>query len=48
VILETAESSGCNLLFLGGFSFRSVKHMMLGSTVERILREYRHPMWICR
>jgi len=47
-ILETARIYNINLLFMGGFSFRPVRHLTLGSTAERILREFRHPMWVCR
>ncbi|MBE9525048.1 MAG: universal stress protein [Chloroflexi bacterium] len=47
-ILETAIKFDINLLFMGGFSFRPVRHLTLGSTAERILREFRHPMWVCR
>ena len=47
-VLETAENYGINLLFMGGFSFRPVRHLTLGSTAERILCEFRHPMWVCR
>jgi len=47
-VLESAENYDINLLFMGGFSFRPVRHLTLGSTAERILREFRHPMWVCR
>jgi len=47
-ILKTAIKYDINLLFMGGFSFRPVRHLTLGSTAERILREFRHPMWVCR
>jgi nucleotide-binding universal stress UspA family protein len=48
LVLETAESVGSNLLLMGGFSFRSIRNLTLGSSAERILREFPHPMWICR
>ena len=48
MVLETAKKYDINLLFMGGFSFRPVRHLTLGSTAENILREFRHPMWICR
>ena len=48
MVLDTAESTNSNLLFMGGFSFRSLRHMTLGSSAERILLEFPHPMWICR
>ncbi len=47
-VLETAKKYDINLLFMGGFSFRPVRHLTLGSTAERILCEFRYPMWVCR
>jgi nucleotide-binding universal stress UspA family protein len=47
-VLETAEIFDINLLFMGGFSFRPVRHLTLGSTAEHILCKFRHPMWVCR
>ena len=47
-VLETAGKYNIDLLFMGGFSFRPLWHLTLGSTAERILREFRHPMWVCR
>jgi nucleotide-binding universal stress UspA family protein len=47
-VMETAESFDCNLLFMGGFSFPSLRQLTLGSSAERILREFPYPMWICR
>jgi nucleotide-binding universal stress UspA family protein len=48
MVLETAQANDCNLLFMGGFSFRSLRHLTLGSSAERVLLEFPHPMWICR
>ncbi len=48
MVLETAATYRSNELFMGGFSFRSLRQLTLGSSVERILREFPHPMWICR
>jgi len=47
-ILDVTKELDINLLFMGGFSFRPVRHLTLGSTAEHILREFRHPMWVCR
>ncbi len=47
-VLRTAEAHQSNLLFMGGFSFRPLRHLTLGSTAEHILREFRHPMWVCQ
>ncbi len=48
MVLETAAANRSNVLFMGGFSFRSLRQLTLGSSAERILREFPHPMWICR
>jgi nucleotide-binding universal stress UspA family protein len=47
-VLETAVAQQCDLLIMGGFGFRPVTHLVLGSTVDRMLRECKRPMLICR
>ena len=47
-ILETAESYGSNLLIMGGFGWQPVMRVVLGSTVEHMLREFKRPILICR
>lgn len=47
-ILETAESVGSNLLIMGGFGIRPVRHLMLGSSVDGALRFSNQPILICR
>ena len=47
-IMETAVARGSNLLLMGGFSAQPVVRYMLGSTVERLLREFWQPILICR
>jgi nucleotide-binding universal stress UspA family protein len=47
-VLETAAGTRSNLLLMGGFSFRSIRNLTLGSSAESILREFPHPMFICR
>ncbi|HEX6384810.1 MAG TPA: universal stress protein [Anaerolineae bacterium] len=47
-ILETANAYDINLLIMGGFGFRPVLHVVLGSTVDQVLREFRQPVLICR
>lgn len=47
-VLETAAVNDCNQLLMGGFSFRSLRQLTLGSSAERILLEFPHPMFICR
>ena len=47
-ILETAADYDSNLLIMGGFGFRPLLHLVLGSTVDHILRHFRQPILICR
>jgi nucleotide-binding universal stress UspA family protein len=47
-ILETAERSGCDLILMGGYGRQPVMEVVLGSTVDQVLRESRRPMLICR
>lgn len=47
-ILDTAVEYNVNFLIIGGFGFRPVMQVVLGSSVDRILREFRHPIFICR
>ncbi len=48
VILRTAEAHACNLIALGGYGFSPVLEVVLGSAVDRVLRESRVPVLICR
>ena len=47
-VLETAVSTDAGLLIMGGFGFRSMLHLVLGSAVDEILREFKRPVLICR
>lgn len=47
-LMETAVAHDINFLIVGGFGFRPMMHLMLGSTVDQLLREFRHPILICR
>jgi nucleotide-binding universal stress UspA family protein/uncharacterized ParB-like nuclease family protein len=47
-VLQTAVEHNSNCLVMGGFGFRPVMHLVLGSTVDQILREFKHPILICR
>jgi nucleotide-binding universal stress UspA family protein len=47
-ILETARAYDVNLLIMGGFGFRPVLNLVLGSTVDQVLREFKQPILICR
>lgn len=47
-ILETAANYDSNLLIVGGFGWRPAVRLVLGSTVEHLLREFKQPILICR
>ncbi len=47
-VLATAAAHNSNEIIMGGFGYRPVKHLVLGSTVEHILREFKQPALICR
>jgi nucleotide-binding universal stress UspA family protein len=47
-VLETAAIHNIDYMIMGGFGFRPMMHIMLGSTVDTILRQFKHPMLICR
>jgi nucleotide-binding universal stress UspA family protein len=47
-LLEVAGAQESNLLIMGGFGFRPVLNLVLGSTVDQILREFKQPILICR
>lgn len=47
-ILETAEEHGCDFIIMGGYGMGAVREVVLGSTVDQILRETQKPVLICR
>ncbi len=47
-VLQTAETYESDFLIMGGFGFRPMMHLVLGSTVDEILRRFKHPILICR
>lgn len=47
-ILATAAEFESNLLILGGFGFQPALRLVLGSTVEHMLREFDQAILICR
>jgi hypothetical protein len=47
-LMDTAVTHNINFLIVGGFGFRPVMHVDVGSTVDQLLREFCHPILICR
>ncbi len=47
-ILITSEEQGCDLLIMGGHSHNRALDMVLGNTVDQVLRVAHKPVLICR
>jgi nucleotide-binding universal stress UspA family protein len=47
-IHDTAEAHACDLIVMGGYGFRPLLEVVLGSTVDQVLGWRRWPVLICR
>jgi nucleotide-binding universal stress UspA family protein len=47
-ILEAVNDHQRNVIFMGGFGNRPVMQLVVGSTVNSLLQECHHPIFICR
>ena len=47
-ILSTADTSKSNIILMGGYGFRPVIEMVVGSAVDRVLKESNVPVFLCR
>jgi nucleotide-binding universal stress UspA family protein len=47
-ILETAGDHGSDLIIMGGYGYKPVMEVMLGSVVDQVLRASKIPVLICR
>jgi nucleotide-binding universal stress UspA family protein len=47
-ILNTAQQQASNFVIMGGYGYSPVLEVMLGSTVDQVLRAGRLPTLICR
>jgi nucleotide-binding universal stress UspA family protein len=47
-ILKTAATCESNLIIIGSYGFSPVLEIMLGSTVDQVLRASRQPVLVCR
>ncbi len=47
-ILSLANEKDCDLLIMGGYSANPILHVVIGSTVDQVLRESARPMLICK
>jgi nucleotide-binding universal stress UspA family protein len=48
VILDIARERGSDLIVMGGYGFGSPLEIVLGSTVDQVLRESAQPVLVCR
>lgn len=47
-VLSTGRDHGCDLIIMGGYGANPVLEVVLGSSVDQVLRESEKPMLICR
>ncbi len=47
-IEETANTHQCDFIIMGGYGFKPLLEIILGSTVDELLRLRRWPVLICR
>ena len=47
-LLQTCERQACDLIIMGGYGLNPVLEIMLGSTVDKVLRQSNVPSLICR
>lgn len=46
-ILELASERGADFILMGGYGRGQLLEVMMGSTLDSVLREYQGPVWIC-
>jgi nucleotide-binding universal stress UspA family protein len=47
-ILSTADAEECNFIIMGGYGYRPIMQLVLGSTVTRVIRRSTIPVLVCR
>lgn len=47
-ILASAEEHACDLILMGGYGSPPVTEVLLGSSVDQVLRQSTHPILVCR
>lgn len=47
-ILDLANELDCDLILMGGYSASPILQVVIGSTLDRVLRESTHPIIICK
>jgi nucleotide-binding universal stress UspA family protein len=47
LIVELAYEQGCDLVLIGGYGKGGLMEVMLGSTLDFVLRDFKGPVWVC-
>jgi hypothetical protein len=47
-ILHASEKLGCDFVVMGGYGYKPILEIFIGSTVDQVLRESKIPVLICR
>jgi nucleotide-binding universal stress UspA family protein len=47
-LLDMADDQGCDFIVMGGYGYSPVLEVVLGSALDRLLRESAHPLLICQ
>jgi nucleotide-binding universal stress UspA family protein len=45
--LAAAAERGCDFILMGGYGQNAFMEVMMGSSLDSVLREFRGPVWIC-
>jgi nucleotide-binding universal stress UspA family protein len=48
VLIKSAQDHECDFIIMGGYGHRPLLEVVLGSTVDYVLRQYNNPVLICR
>ncbi|MEX2143024.1 MAG: universal stress protein [Anaerolineales bacterium] len=46
-VVEITKEHGCDHVLIGGYGKGGLMEVMLGSTLDYVLREYKGPVWVC-
>lgn len=46
-VLAEAAERGCDFILMGGYGQSAFVEVMMGSSLDTVLREFRGPVWIC-
>lgn len=46
-IVEAALEQSCDFVLIGGYGKGGLMEVMLGSTLDKVLRDFKGPVWVC-